>query len=280
MHPEKKSKLERLYYRGNTPFFTARVDPRFSYSLYVPHRLDALDRNSTVLLVSVHGTGRMIQANRDLFAEFAEYHNCIVLAPLFPANVRGDGNLSGYKYIEEGGIRYDEVLIGMVDEVSQRYGISGDRLLMFGFSGGAHFTHRFTILHPERILAASMAAAGSVTLIDPEKPWWTGIRDVEERFGIAIDLGAYRGLPLHFVVGDSDQETWEITHQRGDPYFMEGANAAGTTRIERLQALARSFERQGASVHFEVVPGKTHEMAPMARRTRYFFSDIISGGSA
>ena len=274
---EKAQGLQSLYFRGETTIFASRTDPRFPYALFVPHRFDRLNHEETRLLVSVHGTGRMQSLYRNLFAEFAQYHNCIVVAPLFPANVLGDGNLHGYKFIREGGIRYDRVMIGIIDEVAELYGVRGDKVLMFGFSGGAHFTHRFTILHSERILAASVGAPGSVTLLDPKRPWWTGIADVEEKLGVTIDMDAFQGLPMHFVVGDADRETWEITFNESDRYYMPGANEAGETRVDRLRALAESFRRAGAVVRFELVPGKTHDVRPIARRTREFFHDLLTG---
>jgi len=273
---EHAARLQEMYYRGATPIFASRTDARFSYALYVPHRLDRMDRASTRLLVAVHGTGRMQALYRDLFAEFAEYHNCIVLAPLFPAGVLGDGNLSGYKYLAEGDIRYDRVMLGMLNEVAASYSVTTRRVLMFGFSGGAHFTHRFTILHPGRILAASVGAPGSVTLLDTNSPWWVGVADCEQRFGVKFEPDSLRGLPLHFVVGDADNETWEITFKEGDRYYLPGANDAGRTRGDRIRALAASFERHGAQVRLDVVPGATHDVTAVARYAREFFAEVLA----
>lgn len=274
---DKAQALEKLYARGRTTIFASQVDPRFSYGLFVPYRFDTMDRAETTLLVAMHGTGRTQLTYRDLFAEFAEYHNCIVIAPLFPAGVLGDYNLHGYKFIEEGNIRYDNVLLGILDEVSSRYEVDAGKVLMFGFSGGAHFTHRFTILHPDRIRAASVGAPGAVTLLNRDQPWWVGTGDLEERFGIRVDPRAYEGLPMHFVVGGADLETWEITRLPDDRYFMPGCNDSGATRIDRIRTLAASFEAAGARVRLEIVPGKTHDEAPMARRARDFFHDVLAG---
>jgi poly(3-hydroxybutyrate) depolymerase len=269
-------RLEQTYFRGATPIFASRIDARFSYTLYVPHRFDQFDRARTTVLVAVHGTGRMQALYRDLFAEFAESHNCIVLAPLFPADVLGDDNLSGYKYIVERDIRYDLVMLGMLDEVARRFGVSAQRVLMFGFSGGGHFTHRFTILHADRIRAASVGAPGSVTLVDPGSPWWVGIADCEQRFGIRVDPRGFQDLPLHFVVGDADTETWEITFKEGDRNYMPGANSAGRTRGERVRALAESFRSHGARVRVDVVPGATHDVSEVIVKTREFFADVLN----
>ncbi|MDB5359229.1 MAG: hydrolase [Rhodospirillales bacterium] len=43
------------------------------------------------------------------------------------------------------------------------------------------------MLHPDRLWAASIGAPGSVTLLDLTRDWWVGTRDVQARFGIAVD---------------------------------------------------------------------------------------------
>lgn len=277
---DSRDQLRALYHLGATTIFSCRRDARFAYALYVPHRLDRMDRTKTTILVSVHGTGRMQSLYRDLFAEFAEYNNCIVLAPLFPANVLQDGNLSGYKYMREGDIRYDLIMLDMIDQVAAQYGVPGERVLMFGFSGGGHFTHRFTILHPHRIRAASVGAPGSVTLLDPGRPWWVGVKDCREIFGIDVDPDGVRGLPMHFVVGEADNETWEITFKPGDRHYIDGANDAGVTRGDRLRRLAESFRTHGALVRLDTVSGATHDVTAVIRKTREFFRDVLAGEGA
>jgi poly(3-hydroxybutyrate) depolymerase len=272
-----EAKLHATYHVGATTVYACSADPRFSYSLYVPRRLGRMDRSRTTILVSMHGTGRMMELYRDMFAEFAEYNNCIVLAPLFPANVRGDGNMSGYKFLREGDIRYDHILLSMVDEVAARYGVPSARFFLFGFSGGGHFTHRFTLLHPGRVRAASVGAPGVVTLADGGKPWWVGTSGAEAFFGTPVDLAALKGLPMHFTVGGADTETWEITIHEGDRPYMPGINDAGANRIERITSLRESFRAHGALTRLDIVPGETHDVTKVAPGVRAFFADVLNG---
>lgn len=273
---DKKTLLYKTYEVGKTTVFSSRMDSRFCYCLYVPHRFDENSRAQTTLLISVHGTGRMQALYRDLFCEFSEYNNCIVLAPLFPANVCQDGNMSGYKYLKEGDIRYDLVLLDMAAEVAQRYRIAVDKVLLFGFSGGAHFAHRFLLLHPHRIKAVSIGAPGVVTLPLQDKPWWVGIGGAHQVFGLDIDPAALAGVAVHLVVGGADTETWEITVDADDAYYMEGINDSGRTRGERLQSLADGLSSWGARVRKDVVPGETHDVVPISQKTREFFYDVLN----
>ena len=86
--------------------------------MYVPPHIDSA-RHPVELVVVMHGTGRAFVEYRDAFAEFARWNDCIVLCPLFPVGVLGDGNRDGFKQLHEGGIRYDHVLQDMVAEVGE-----------------------------------------------------------------------------------------------------------------------------------------------------------------
>ncbi len=263
---------------GATPLLSCRADPRFSYSLFIPPRLRAIER--VPLLVSVHGSLRGVESSRDAFADFARWHGAVVLAPLFPADPLGDGNEDGYKYMAEGDIRYDRLLLAMVAEAEARLGLGFDRFCLAGFSGGAHFAHRFLLLHPERLRAVSIGAPGSVTLIDPKRGWWVGTSDMERLFGRAPDLEAMRRVPVHLAVGDSDLETASITHRPGSRHWRTDANRAGANRIARLTSLRRNLQAHGLAVRHDIIRGAAHDFVAVAERARDFFHDVLGPGRA
>ncbi|MGH6781071.1 MAG: hypothetical protein ACREB5_03055, partial [Sphingomonadaceae bacterium] len=207
------------YELGRTAAIACQADQRFSYCLYVPPALsDAGSRAGARVLVALHGTERGNQAMRDLFMPLADKLGLIVVAPLFPAGIIDPHDRDNYKYIEYEGIRFDRLMLAMLDEIGARYGVPVDRVAMFGFSGGAHFAHRFLYLHPERLEAVSVCAPGSPTLFDDSRDWWVGVRDIEQRFGRPIDREALRRVAVHLAVGDDDTDTHEITHREGSTY--------------------------------------------------------------
>lgn len=264
-----------LYDFGETAIFASSHDPRFHMLLYVPRAVAG--GRKVDLLVAVHGTGRTSAFDfRDGFAEFGLYHDCAVLCPIFPTNVRGDGARSGYKYMTEGDIRYDRVLLAMVEEMALKYQQDWSRFAIFGYSGGGQFAHRFAILHPERLWAVSVGAAGSVTLLDPERDWWVGVRDLKARFGRPFDPAALAQVPVHMVVGGLDLETWEITHKPGSTYYVKGANDAGVTRVERLRSLQSSFENAGVAVTFDEVPGVSHDRMKVLGHVKAFLAKTLA----
>lgn len=269
MADEPMSSCDRYDY-GKTVISASVTDPRFQYVMYVPPTVAA--GAPTDLIVAVHGTTRTSAVEfRDALAEFGRWHQCAILCPIFPANVCGDGNRSGYKYLRERDIRYDLVLLGMVQEVVAHYGQDWSDFGLFGFSGGGHFVHRFAILHPDRVWGLSVGAPGSVTLLDESRDWWVGIRNLQDVFGIAFDRAALARIPVQMIVGAADLETWEITHAEGSTYWMPGANSAGRTRPERLAALKQSFESAGAQVQFDLIPGVSHDRSKVLDRVEDFF---------
>ena len=185
-----------FYDFGATPFFASQFDQRFSYCLYVPADYDEAASKAYDLAVIVHGTGRTATEYRDRFADFAQRNDCIVLAPLFPVGIIEPGDLANYKRIQFHDIRYDHVLLSMVDETIAKYRINGSRFLLYGYSGGGQFCQRFFMLHPERLQAVSIGAPGVVTLLNQDYDWWVGVRDVPARFGRAIDIDAMREVAV------------------------------------------------------------------------------------
>lgn len=266
----------KFYGLGKTAIFASKKDPRFSYVMYVPPCVG--DGEPVDLLVAVHGTSRTSFLDfRDGFAEFGHWNRVAVLCPLFPIGIRGDDERSGYKYMQEGDIRYDQVVLDMVEEVAAKYAQDWSTFAMFGFSGGGHFTHRFAILHPRKLWAACIGAPGSITLLDASKQWWVGLGGIQERFGIEFDAQALARVPVQMVVGEADLETWEITHKPGSRYYMEGANDAGRTRPERLRTLCESFRSVGADVTLDIIPNMAHDRMKAVPYVQEFLVKVLAG---
>lgn len=254
------------YFAGRTPSFACQADPRFSCCLYVPRTT-----RPRSLLVAVHDTLRNNQALRDLFVEYAEASGTLVLAPLFPAGIGDANELDDYKYLRGRDVHYDEVLLAMVGEVSARYAVDGSQFALFGFSGGAHFAHRFLYLRPERLSAVVVAAPGSVTLPDARLHWWAGLADFEARFGRPVDWDALRRVAAHLVVGADDTDPAGTIRAPDHPHWMEGADAAGSNRVERLRALHAQLLAHECKVSFEALPGEGHVVEPIVAAAIRFF---------
>ncbi|ETF00514.1 hydrolase [Advenella kashmirensis W13003] len=263
-----------IYDMENSTIFASRKDPRFSYCTYAPARKHA-EGQQPALVVVMHGTGRAFTEYRDAFADFAHWNNCIILCPLFPAGILGDGNRDGFKQLVEDNIRYDHILLDMVEEVGNKFDCDFRRFALFGYSGGGQFANRFCLLHPQRLWAVSIGAPGSVTLLDTNSDWWIGVKGMQEKFGISPDFETLKKLPVHMIVGKADLETWEITHREGGKFYMPGANKAGATRPERIATLRKSFQDAGVKVHLDLVDNVAHNGLACVRQVQDFFADVL-----
>ncbi|MFD5572921.1 MFS transporter [Streptomyces cadmiisoli] len=238
---------------GPTALFALTRDPRFSYCLYVPkhHRPDGPPRP---LLVAVHGTRRRVETLRDAFAGFAERHDCVVLAPLFPAGITGPNDVDSYKLLSPAGFRSDEVLLDMVEEAAARWHVRTDRFHLHGFSGGGQFAHRFAYLHPDRLASLSVGAPGHVTLLEPTTTWWQGTADTDEQFGITTDPAALRDLPIQLIIGELDTGTAELP-----PHAARESAPAPGSRTDRIHALRENWIAHGIDARLDTVPGTGHD---------------------
>lgn len=245
---------------GRTPFRACRADPRFSYCLYVPQHAPVGPRP---LLVVVHGVRRTAERFRDALAGFAETHGCVVLAPLFPVGVPGPEDVLCYMSLRQGDVRFDLVLLRMVEEVAARWAVRAERFYLHGFSGGGQFALRFYCLHAERLAGVSVGAPGSITRLDPALPWPAGIADVAEKFGVTPRLGAPRSVPVHVTVGARDTRS-----RRRPPH---------STRVDQAAMLHQHLLDRGATATLEVVPGIAHDgFALLPAATRFLSSLLLS----
>lgn len=235
------------------PFWACRADPRFSYCFYVPENRP---EGPMPLLVMIHGSGRVAESYRNRLADVAEATGCVVLCPLFPCGVATPEDIESYKFVYWPGLRYDQVLLAMIDELAERVPLRTDRFMLAGFSGGGHFAHRFFYGHADRLLGVSIGAPGVVTLLDPDKPWWVGIAGLRDILGFEPDLDAMRRVQVQMVIGGNDDE--DMQTPPGSPHFMPGINDAGHNRQEKLAALQTSFQRHGIACDLLTVPGVGH----------------------
>ena len=264
---------ERAHFVGGTPFFASQHDQRLFYALYVPkdHTPEA---DPLPLVVIQHGTGRSAELYRDRWKGFAIEHRCVILTPLFPAGLIEPGELHSYKFLEYQGIRFDEELLHIVDEVGARFNTRTSRFFLHGFSGGGQFAHRFFYAHPDRLSGVSIGAPGRITQLDDSLPWWLGTKGFFEKFGLRIDLEALRRVPVQMVVGAEDTDTWEINNP-GGPNWLDGVADTGHTRVERLETLRDNYRAHGIEVRWDVVPGVGHQGSAVIPVVQDFAASLL-----
>lgn len=264
------------YYTLCSPTVACQSDPRFSYCTYLPKAWTPETAHTYRLLVVVHGSDRVHQHTRDMFIDLAEEKNLVILAPLFPCGIDDPADTDGYKYIQFGDIRFDHLLLDMVRETEIRFSGNFEKFAIFGFSGGAHFAHRFFYIHPERLSALSVAAPGSVTLLDDTSSWWVGTGDFQEKFGKPLDLTVMRNIPAQLIVGAKDNAKDLVTNSRDRANWMEGSDTAGSTRVDRLKTLYKNWQESDLQVELCLVADTGHDLPPLVQQAHTFFSQTLA----
>lgn len=247
------------------PLRALRADSRFSWCGYVPAAKAAR------LAVLVHGSDRDPVAMVYAFSYWADRHGVALLAPLFPGGVPDLDDMHGYKQAMSEDFDFTEILDHAVAEAAASTGVSKPSFELFGFSGGAQFAHRYTILHPRRVRALALVAPGNVTTLSPGSRWWVGVDDLVERCQSPIDWDALREVPVLAMVGSDDDGREHIAVAPSDARWVPGANDAGVTRVERLQTLVQDWRSVGLEVRHIVLSGVAHDFRPFVPTTHHFF---------
>jgi pimeloyl-ACP methyl ester carboxylesterase len=121
-------------------------------------------------------------------------------------------------------------LDAILDEVGAQTGASTDKIYLFGCSGGAQFTHRYTMAHPQRVARAVVASAGWFTFPDSgiAYPYGIGQRGSPSR-GLRFDPEEFLRVPIAVFVGDRDSTSASMRHNE-----MVDAKQ-GMTRFDRAR---------------------------------------------
>lgn len=265
-----------------------KTDDRFTYSFRL-HNSSASSTEPLQLLVAIHGNKRDVEGLCNTYMQNIGKlppGNYVLLFPLFPIGVLGDGSDKGYKYLREKEIRYDNLLFDMIHQLCQNnLHLAHDipTFLLYGYSGGGQFVHRFFYLYPERVRALFVGAPGAVTFISHEHNWWFGTRNIKKTFGLHgdLDLDAMKRVPIQMIVGDKDTE--EVMYSK--PVMEKLAAAAGgedallavmgRNRVQRMQLLCENWKKSGLNVKLQVVPGLGHDGNAVVPNALDFFASAI-----
>lgn len=248
-----------------------RLDARFPYFLYLPKGTTPQNAPQCNLAVVVHGTYRDAERLKNGFADFADRTNTIILAPLFPCGVVDRQDIHNYKFIRFHDIRFDEIVLDMVEDVRESFGLRQEKFLLYGFSGGGQFAHRMFYLHPERLQAAVIGAPGRATYLQ-EELWPDGIANFEEIFGKEISFEKLKQVPILLMVGSQDTEVIDYST---DATASQKLSKLGSNRLERVRALKENYETHGISVKLIEVPGAAHEEDKMLKDAQEYLESIL-----
>ncbi len=178
--------------------------------------------------------------------------------------------------------RVDLQLLAMMDDatarLSQRWWRVNERVLIMGFSASGMFANRFTIMHPDRVLAAAIGSPGGWPSA-PLAEWQgntlnypLGVNDLQELTGQPFDLETYRGVPHLFFLGDQDDNDAVDAENRA---YLSGM--FGATPVERWSHAIEIYRAAGADAEFRLTPGVGHVIdAETWRYQIQFLADALA----
>lgn len=218
-------------------------------------------RRSLGTLVSVHGVTRRAPEQFTGWLRFAQRMQITLVAPSF-----GRDRFAGYQRLagSKRGLTADHALLRLLDQLRDEGFVGTGPVVLFGYSGGAQFVHRFLLAHPNAADGAAVAAAGWYTFPDRLTPFPYGL--ATSRLGLAGHLDAFLQKPLLVTVGEADVARDEQLRKR---FWMDAWQ--GRTRVERaerwVEALRNEARRRGVTPRVSLchLPGAGHSFVECMR---------------
>lgn len=183
--------------------------------------------------------------------------------------------------------RIDLQLIAMIDtaraELAKTNIQTDEKIFIQGFSASGMFANRFTILHPERVKAATIGSPGGFPILPvatfngEQLPYPAGIADLEALTGIQFDSTTYNTIPQLIYMGSLDDndsldydDGWDKTAaQLVDRLF-------GIDPLTRWDAVEAIYQTAGADAQFLLVDGVGHNRKALQNYSTEFFKNILA----
>lgn len=279
---------------------------KWPYYLYINEEVKkkALDGQKVHILVLPNNTGTVSEdiTRDDIMAKVTAVLgktmygdlNTIILVPVFP---RPGYHPLIYTHALDRDVlttditelkRLDLQLLAMIDDVRETYEKDhwniDDKVLMWGFSASGMFVNRFTMMHPDRVLAASVGSPGGWPIV-PSKTWEgkrlrypIGIDDLDELTGESANLEEYKKIPQLFFLGGedcNDSVPYGDSYEDKDRELIN--NLFGTTPVERWSIAEKIYESIGANVKFIIYERVGHRPTLKSfKETKDLFKSVIA----
>jgi hypothetical protein len=209
----------------------------------------------------------------------AERLGCPLLVPLFPRPGVGEEDNLYLHALSKGSLlterkewkRVDLQLLGMIQDARARLEKEGreitSKVLLSGFSASGSFVNRFTLLHPESVLAVACGSPGGwpvapVDALDGEKlPYPVGMADLEMLSGQYTDRKALKAVAWFFYMGNRDENDavpFRDSYSKTDEELI--FRRFGPTPVSRWKQAERLYTGQGLAASFMLYPGVAHEV--------------------
>jgi len=183
--------------------------------------------------------------------------------------------------------RIDLQLIAMVDRARSELAADGiqtdEKILIQGFSASGMFANRFTILHPDRVKAATIGSPGGWPILPvaafngEQLPYPAGIADLESLTGMPFDAAAYNIVPQLIYVGSlDDNDSLDFTDGWDEESAARVNRLFGEDPISRWEDAVEIYHMSGTNARFLLVDGIGHDRKALQHYSTEFFKEVLN----
>lgn len=212
----------------------------YAYYVYVPSTVD--NHKDRRIIVNCNNTPpsnsqqyfddcAMQQASNNTVSFIAMQLHTPCIVPAFP-RYAGREDYSYAQILNRKAVRDDKIdkqLVAIIKDAKEELKYNGidvaDKVFLYGYSTDAKFAQRFTVIHPDLVMATvAGGVAGCSTLpmkeYNGEKLRYpVGVADVKELTGANFDKDEYMKVPQLFLMGgldNNDATEWRDCYQKED----------------------------------------------------------------
>ena len=182
--------------------------------------------------------------------------------------------------------RIDLQLIAMIDharaELAKDDIQTDEKILIQGFSASGMFANRFTILHPDRVKAATIGSPGGWLLAPiadfngESLPYPAGIADLESLTGVPFDSVAYYSIPQLIYMGSiDDNDSLDFTDGWDKEAAQQVDRLFGADPLSRWEDAESIYHESGANAQFLLIDGVGHDRKELQNYSTEFFKSIL-----
>lgn len=208
------------------------------------------------VLITVHGISRNAREHVELFAPLAEQTGTAIIAPLFPlSDFPRYQRLGTTAHEDRADLAFDQIL----KSATELLGIDPFPLKFFGFSGGGQFSHRYSLLYPDRVARMVLGAPGWYTFPDTAVRFPYGLRSGPEWPKLRFSPEKFLQIPTMVMVGEEDNIRDEDLNRTRRIDARQGVDRLerGQRWVQVMNAHARAFGFL-QNFHFEAIPNASH----------------------
>jgi len=183
--------------------------------------------------------------------------------------------------------RIDLQLIAMIDDARAELVMDGiqtdEKILIQGFSASGMFANRFTILHPDRVKAATIGSPGGWPIAPitnyngTQLPYPAGVSDLELLTGLPFDSTTYNTIPQLIYMGsedDNDSLDYNDGWDEKDAQLVD--NLFGADPISRWDDVEAIYLEAGTNVQFLLIDGVGHDRKALQKYSTEFFKKVLN----